>query len=93
MLVGTLEVQVFISGAGSLKDKRQVVKSTVQKIKNRFNVSVAEIDNADLWQRASIAVAMIGDDHDYMERQLQLVLNFIDAEPRWEVTEVQINWI
>lgn len=92
MLIGSLLVQVYVPGATSLKEKRQVVKGMTAKIQNRFNVSVAELNNEDLWQRATIGVAMVGDSKDYMERQLQLVLNFMDAEPRWEVIQVFVGW-
>lgn len=89
MLVGTLYLEVYIPGATSLKDRRRVVKGMIAKVQNRFNVSIAELHSENLWQRAAIGVAMIGDDRDHIERQLQLVLNFLDAEPRWEVTQVQ----
>lgn len=92
MLVGTLHLQVYIPGATSLKDKRTVVKGMITKVQNRFNVSIAELHSEDLWQRATIGVAIIGDDREHIERQLQLVLNFLDAEPRWEVIQVHQDW-
>lgn len=92
MLVGTLHLQVYIPGATSLKDKRNVVKGMITKVQNRFNVSIAELHSEDLWQRATIGVAIIGDDREHIERQLQLVLNFLDAEPRWEVIQVHQDW-
>lgn len=92
MLVGTLIVQAYIPGASSLKEKRKVVKSVTQKIQNRFNVSIVEIDNENLWQRATIGVAAAGDSQEYIQRQLQLVLNFMDSESRWEITRVERDW-
>lgn len=92
MLVGTLLVEVHIPGATSLKDKRQVVKGMIKRIQHRFNVSIAELNNEDLWQRASIGVAMVGSGREHIERQLQLVLNFMDAEPRWNITRVELDW-
>lgn len=92
MFVGTLRVEVHIPGATSLKDKRQVVKGMIQKVQRRFNVSIAELDNADLWQRAVIGVAVVGSSREHLERQLQFVLNFLDAEPRWDVTRVELDW-
>ena len=92
MLIGALLVKIYIPGAASLKEKRRVIKSVTQKIRNRFNVSVAEINNENRWQRATLGVAVIGDSQVFLERQLQLILNFMDAEPRWEVTETEITW-
>lgn len=92
MLVGTLLIEVHVPGAVSLKDKRQVVKGMIKKVQHRFNVSIAEINNENLWQRACIAVAMVGSSREHIERQLQLCLNYMDAEPRWNVTRVDKDW-
>ncbi|HPT82630.1 MAG TPA: DUF503 domain-containing protein [Limnochordia bacterium] len=91
MLVGTLKVEVYIPGAASLKDKRQVVKGMIQKVQHRFNVSIAQLDGADLWQRATLGIAVVGGSREHVERQLQLVLNFLDSEPRWNVTQVEMD--
>ncbi|NMA62079.1 MAG: DUF503 domain-containing protein [Firmicutes bacterium] len=91
MLVGTLVVQVYIPSSTSLKDKRQVVKSVIHRVQNRFNVSVVELNNEDLWQRATIGVAIAGDNQEYIQRQLQLVLNFMDGEPRWEILQAEFG--
>lgn len=91
MLVGTLFIEVYIPGAGSLKEKRQVVKSVLRRVQHRFNVSIAEVNNEDKWQRANIAVSMVGDNWDHIERQLQLLINFLDSEPRWEVMRIEMD--
>ncbi|NLL47065.1 MAG: DUF503 domain-containing protein [Firmicutes bacterium] len=91
MLVGTLCVDVHIPGSTSLKDKRRVVKSMISKVQHRFNVSIVELYSEDLWQRATIGVAYIGDEREHVERQLQYVLNFLDAEPDWEIIAVDLE--
>ena len=63
----------------------------VRRVQHRFNVSIAEVNNEDKWQRAQIGVSMVGDDWDHIQRQLQLVINFLDAEPRWEVVRVEME--
>jgi len=92
MLVGTLYVQVYIPGASSLKEKRRIVKSMITKVQNRFNVSIAELESENVWQRAAIGIAMVGDSRDHVERQLQFVMNFLDSEPRWEVIKIVQEW-
>lgn len=92
MLIGTLLVEVHIPQSGSLKEKRTVIKSMIQRIQNRFNVSIAEINNEDLWQRATVGVAMVGDNRAYLERKMQLLINFMDDDPRWEVIKVETDW-
>ncbi len=91
MLVGTLFIEVHIPGACSLKDKRRVVQSMVRRVQHRFNVSIAEINNVNKWQRANIGVSMVGDDWDYIQRQLQLLINYLDAEPRWDIVRIETD--
>jgi uncharacterized protein YlxP (DUF503 family) len=65
--IAYLTLELRIEGAHSLKDKRQAVRSVKDRLRNTFNVSVAEIDATDLWQRATIGVVSISDSRDYLE--------------------------
>ncbi|MGH9568155.1 MAG: DUF503 domain-containing protein [Candidatus Angelobacter sp.] len=67
MPIGYLMLEIHIEAAHSLKDKRQVVRSLKDRLRNNFNVSVAEIDATDLWQRATLGVVSISDSRDYLE--------------------------
>jgi uncharacterized protein len=71
MIVGVSRIELHIAHARSLKDKRQVIKSLVHRIGHRFNVSVAEIEHHDLWQRATVAVAHVS----HTRRDVEIVLN------------------
>ncbi len=62
MVVGVLTLELVVYEAQSLKDKRRVVKSLKERISNRFNVSVAEVEHQELRQRAGLAVAMVSND-------------------------------
>ena len=73
MQVGALEIILVIRGAHSLKEKRRVIKGLKDQIKNRFNVSVAEVDSQDSWQRAVIGVAMVGTDGRFLTSALSKV--------------------
>ncbi len=64
--------------AHSLKDKRRVVKSLKDRLRNKFNVSVAETDAHDLRQRAVITAAIVATDTQFAERCLQQVVNMIE---------------
>jgi uncharacterized protein YlxP (DUF503 family) len=77
MRIGSLEVKLFIGEAGSLKGKRRIVKSLKDNIRNRFNASVAEVDNLDKWQSAVIGVAVVGNDDTHLEGMLTKVVNYI----------------
>jgi uncharacterized protein YlxP (DUF503 family) len=65
--IAYLTLELRIEGAHSLKDKRQAVRSVKDRLRNTFNVSVAEIDATELWQRATIGVVSISDSRDYLE--------------------------
>lgn len=66
MAIAFLTIELRIEAAHSLKDKRQVLRSLKDKLRAGFNVSVAELDAADLWQRATVGVVSISGSHDYL---------------------------
>ena len=67
MYVGVARLRLHLPGARSLKDKRQVVRSIKDRLRNSFNISIAEIDVTDLWQRATLGVVSISASRDYLE--------------------------
>ena len=73
MVIGLLTLELHFPGARSLKDKRQALRSLETRIRNRFNVSVAEVDHQDLWQRSCLAVVSVNTDHTHLESTLQSV--------------------
>ncbi|HYY68443.1 MAG TPA: DUF503 domain-containing protein [Terriglobales bacterium] len=73
MPIAFLTLELRIEGAHSLKDKRQVLRSLKDKLRNGFNVSVAELDATDLWQRATIGVVSISGSQEYLAGLMQNV--------------------
>ena len=71
MPIATLTLEIRIEHAQSLKDKRQVVRSLKDKLRHHFNVSVAELEDTDLWQRATIGVVSISSSRDYLAQMMQ----------------------
>lgn len=71
MPIALLTLELRIEGAHSLKDKRQILLSMKDKLRNKFNVAVAELDATDLWQRATIGVVSISGSHDYLQGLMQ----------------------
>ena len=69
--IATLTLEIRIEHARSLKDKRQVVRSLKDKLRHHFNVSVAELEETDLWQRATIGVVSISSSRDYLAQMMQ----------------------
>lgn len=78
MFVGVARVSLQIPDSGSLKAKRQVLRRVTDRVKARFNASVAEVGDNDLWQRAVVAVAVVGNDQRHVDEQLQKIMSFID---------------
>lgn len=76
MIVGTLKLRFVLREAHSLKDKRRVIKSLKDTLSNKFNISVAETDEQDVWQTAEIGVAAVGTDTPFVQSVLTQVVNY-----------------
>jgi len=91
MRIGTLTLVLYLAEGSSLKDKRQVVKSLVETTRQRFNVSIAEVDDHDLWRRATLGVACVSNDAAHANRVLDKVLDHIESNPAVSVGEVSLE--
>ena len=91
MIVGAAVVELHVHGSQSLKEKRGVVRSVVQRLRNRFNVSVAEIGGQDTWQRAVLGIAATGNDRSYVRGQLGKALEFVEDLHLAEVTNSDVE--
>jgi uncharacterized protein len=85
VVVAVERFDLRIPAARSLKEKRHVVKGLTAALRQTFEVSVAEVDHQDLWQRATIAVAAVGADQHHLRRVMQAVGKRVDA---WIEVEV-----
>ena len=73
MVIGLLTLDLHFPGARSLKDKRQALRSLEARIRNHHNVSLAEVEHQDLWQRSRLAVVGVNTDHAHLEATLSSV--------------------
>jgi uncharacterized protein YlxP (DUF503 family) len=89
--VATLEVCLLIRESHSLKSRRSVVKSLKDRIRSRFNVSVADIGDQNLWQKAVLAVAVVSNDGRFANEALSKVLNLVESDPRVEIVSHSIE--
>ncbi|HXO15313.1 MAG TPA: DUF503 domain-containing protein [Steroidobacteraceae bacterium] len=78
MVIGTLTITLQVPDSASLKDKRQVVRSLTARIRQRFNVAVAEVEDQNLWQSAVIGIACVSADGRHADEMCQKVLRFVD---------------
>ena len=82
MHIGILTLHLAIDQADSLKDKRQVVRSLAQRLRNKFNVSVAEVDDLNLWRRAVLGVAVVSNDSRFANQILSKVVDHVEDDFR-----------
>lgn len=88
MVVGVCTVELLISESQSLKEKRQVLHSLKDRLRGKFNISLAEVDAQDLWQKAVLGMACVANDGAHVEQVLEQVLNVMKSMPAVEVVRV-----
>ncbi|MBA5866749.1 MAG: DUF503 family protein [Nitrospira sp. CR1.3] len=91
MVVGLCTVELFIPDSQSLKDKRQVLLSLKDRLRERFNLSVAEVDGQDLWQRAVLGLACVANEGRHVNQVLDQALNVIRSQPAVEIVQSRIE--
>lgn len=84
MNVGICKVKLHLPGNLSLKEKRQVLRSITTRLKNKFNVSVAEVDDNNLWQAATLGICFVSNDGRFTNQVLSKVMKFI-SESRFDI--------
>lgn len=91
MLVALTRFDLRIPGCGSLKEKRHVVKGLTGGIRQRFNVSVAEVDHHDLWQRTAIGVAVVTGEGYHARKVMHAVEKYVATWPAVEIIDAQLS--
>ena len=79
MVVGVSCIEIFFPESHSLKDKRQMIKKVVEKTRARFNISIIEVKQTNLWQRASIGFALMGINRDHVNSAIENVHRHIES--------------
>lgn len=92
MIIACVTIEAIIYDAQSLKEKRSVTKSVSDKVKRRFNVSFAETDHQNVWQRVKWVAVSVSGNKLSAEKELRTMLAFIDSFPSLETTQVTWEW-
>jgi len=79
MPIGSATVELEIPASHSLKDKRRVVKSTIARLRQRYNLAVAEVDTLDEWHRATIVLVTVANDPGLVHRQLEKAMDSLET--------------
>ncbi len=77
MFIGVLRLTLYLPEPGSLKSKRHLLRSAIDRVKAKFNVSIAEVGGNDLWQRSVVGVSAVGNDHAFVNETLDKVVDFV----------------
>src|SRR5512138_1350978 len=77
MFVGVLRLTLHLPDPGSLKSKRHLLRSAIDRVKAKYNVSIAEVGDNDLWQRSVVGVTAVGNDHSFVNETLDKVGDFV----------------
>jgi uncharacterized protein YlxP (DUF503 family) len=91
MVVGAARVELHVHGSQSLKEKRGVVRSITQRVRNRFNVSVAEVGGQDTWQIAVLGLAVAANEAPAARRKLEQAIDFIADLHLAEVIDQEVE--
>lgn len=91
MIVGTARVEIFLPESGSLKAKRSIVKRLRDRVRRKFNVSIAEVDYLDKWQRSTLGIGVVSNQVRFADEVLAKVMREIEAERGLDVLDVHVE--
>ena len=86
-------VSLYISDSRSLKGKRQVLNSLKERIRSRFNVSVAEVESQELWQRSDLGLAVVSTATQHCDEVMAKIVNFIGGDYRVQILDYQTEML
>ena len=91
MFVGTLQVKLMVREARSLKDKRRVLRSIKDRLRNTFNAAVAEVDAMDLRQQIVLGVAVVSNDGSHASKQINEIVDWLRRAPIAELVDYEVE--
>ena len=93
MIVGLCTVELYLPDSQSLKAKRQILLSVKDRVRDRFNVSIAEVGDQDLWQKVVLGIACVANERKHVNQVLDQVVNLIRSVPMVELIQCQIEFL
>jgi uncharacterized protein len=92
-VIGFLHIRLVMRSASTLKEKRRIIKSLKDRVKNSFNVSIAEIGSLDHCQYSKLGIAMVGNDNRYVNSVLSNVINMIRSVTLVELADYKLDFL
>lgn len=93
MIVGLCTVELYLPGSHSLKAKRQILLSLKDRLRGKFNVSVAEVDEQELWQKAVLGIACVANEGAHVNQVLDQAVNLIRSVPMIQMVKFRIEML
>jgi uncharacterized protein YlxP (DUF503 family) len=93
MIVGLCTVELYLPDGHSLKAKRQILLSLKDRLRDKFNVSVAEVGEQDLWQKAVVGIACVANETGYVNQVLDQAVNLVRSVPAVELVQFRIEML
>ncbi|HHY64158.1 MAG TPA: DUF503 domain-containing protein [Clostridiaceae bacterium] len=93
MYVGVLRASLFLSEPRSLKDKRRIVKSLIERLRNKFNLAAAEIGALDSWNNCELGIVCVSNEAAHSDRMMASAISFIENMGTVEITRVETEII
>jgi uncharacterized protein len=91
VIVAAAQITLLIPENDSLKGKRRVLRSLIEKVRHKFDAAIAEVGDNDLWQKAQIGVALVGNDAQLLESRLQQIMQFMENQHLAEIIDFQVE--
>ena len=91
MRIGNCVIEIYIPNTSSLKEKRSVIKGLKSRIRNKFNVSISEVDSNDNHKISVLAVATVSNERKFVDKLLSSVVNFMEKQRQFEVVNYKIE--
>ena len=94
MITGICRIRIYLPGNESLKEKRRVVKSILARVRNQFNISIAETDDLELWQMATLGMSCVSNSNHHADEVISKAINYIEQSyPELEIVEQETEII
>ena len=87
MIAAKITFEIFLNGINSLKEKRKIINSLKDSLRNNFNISISEVDYEDLWQRSKFLIGIVGKDLTSLEKKIQKIFNFLKEKNDFELID------
>lgn len=91
--IALLTIELMVPHSGSLKAKRRVIKSLKDRMRAKFNASIAEIDYLEDWQRCRLGVTMISNDRQHLDRSLSAINNLVEEVTDIRLLDSRVEWL